>query len=109
RLTTVRPSVAASASPTRAYTWSSSPATAKPLGCGLAALATAERVTDPVSGSAIAAEVSGRSRSGGTSRGRLSGLAEYRSLPLRNHLQPLVPTTATATRPTASRRNRGRE
>src|SRR5690606_6867337 len=109
----VTPSVAASTSPIRLKTASRSPCTLKPVLLSWAAGrgAVAERVTDrgASAGSAIAPEVSGRSRSGGTSSGRFSGLCAYRSLPLRNQLQPAVPSTATASAAATRKRNGGAE
>src|SRR5690606_26240108 len=109
----VRPSVAASTSPTRANSSSRSPGTTKLVLLAAAAagapVPASERVTDPAGGNAIAPSALGRSRSGGTSSGRDSGLCAYRSLVLLNHLQPVVPRTAKATTAMATVRMRSRE
>jgi hypothetical protein len=78
-LATVRPLVAASASPTLAKIASRSPGTVKPVALLVdgAGAGIEERVTDCVpsaGGIFIAPSVLGMSRSGGTSSGRLSGL-----------------------------------
>src|SRR5690606_12343892 len=109
-LTTVSPGVAASSSPTCAYTSSRSAATLKPVS-GAAAAAPdgaciCERVTETGwSGAASAPAVPGRSRSGGTSRGRFSGACAYSAFSLRNQPQPEVASTATASAETAAVRN----
>ena len=58
-----------------------------------------ERITEPVwpAGNFNSPSVLGRSRSGGTSSGRVSGLWLKTSSPLRNQLQPEAPIAATAT------------
>src|SRR5690606_29175940 len=103
----VTPSVDASTSPILSNTASRSPATVNPvLADAEAAGVIEERLTDCVAsaGSFIAPDVSGRFRSGGTSSGRFSGLCAYRSLPLRNQLQPEAPRTATASAAAARKR-----
>src|SRR5688572_23701232 len=99
----VRPSTVASASPTLANTSSREPATVKPS-VGAAGGVEPEAVTG-APGTFTAASVRGRSRSGGTSSGRVSSLCAYSLLGLRNQLQPEVaPMAATTRTATAVRR-----
>src|SRR5690606_24435977 len=95
----------------RANTSSREPGTVKPLAAaGRGADAMPERVTlAGASGRTMAELVSGRSRSGGTSRGRSCGAAAYRSWVRLKKLQPEVATSAATTAAARTGRDRERE